>query len=125
MNVKYIDLKSKLFNRIESFKSNSLYQLSINTFAPCDTLCESLYRLTYKQQYLKNFESNHCFYRTFYKDHSISFLMISRLMDFALVVLWLLVFKVCGIMGISKVVLFNFFGTERVKFRKTHITLLV
>ena len=37
------------------------------------------------------------------------------LIDFELVVLYLLMFKVCGINGISKIKLFNFFGTEGVK----------
>ena len=41
--------------------------------------------------------------------------MICRLIDFALVVLELLMFKVCGIIGISKIEFFNFSGTERVK----------
>ena len=40
--------------------------------------------------------------------------MISRLIDFVLVVL-LFVFKVCGIIGISKIVVFHFFGTGKVK----------
>ena len=55
------------------------------------------------------------FTRTFLKEYSISFLTISRLLDFVLVVLYLLMFKVCGIIEISKIVLFNFSGTERVK----------
>ena len=41
--------------------------------------------------------------------------MISRLIDFALVVLKLLMFKVCGIIGISKIEFFSFSGTERVE----------
>ena len=41
--------------------------------------------------------------------------MVCRLIDFALVVLKLLMFKVCGIIGISKSDFFNFFSTERVK----------
>ena len=40
--------------------------------------------------------------------------MISRLIDVAVVVLWLLMFKVSGIIGISKTKFFNFSGTERV-----------
>ena len=39
----------------------------------------------------------------------------SRLIDFALVVLKLLMFKVCLIRGISKIQIFNFSGTERFK----------
>ena len=38
-----------------------------------------------------------------------------RLIDFALVVLKLLMFKVCGSIDISKVECFNLSGTERVK----------
>ena len=41
--------------------------------------------------------------------------MLSRLIDFPLVVLKLLMFKVCVIIGISKIEFFNFSGTERVK----------
>ena len=51
---------------------------------------------------------------TFFKEHLTSFLMISRLTDFAFVVLWLLIFKVCGITGISKTEFFIFSGTGRV-----------
>ena len=36
-------------------------------------------------------------------------------MDFAIVVLYLLMFNVCGIIGIPKIEFFNFSGTERVK----------
>ena len=41
--------------------------------------------------------------------------MVCRLIDFALLVLKLLAFKVCGTIGISKIKFFNFYGTERVK----------
>ena len=41
--------------------------------------------------------------------------MISKLIDFAHVVLWLLMLKVCGIIGISKIEFFLFSGTEKVK----------
>ena len=58
--------------------------------------------------------------RTFLKEHSISFLMVCRLIDFALVVLQLLMFKVCGIIGISKIQFFNFSGNERVKLYLSH-----
>ena len=44
---------------------------------------------------------------TAFKEYAISFLMMPRLTDFALVVLQLLMFKVCGI-------ILNFSGTERV-----------
>ena len=38
--------------------------------------------------------------------------MFCRLIDFAPMVLELLMFKVCGIIGISKIKFFNFSGTE-------------
>ena len=41
--------------------------------------------------------------------------MISRLIDFPHVILKLLIFKVCGVIGISKVAFFYFSGTDRVK----------
>ena len=42
--------------------------------------------------------------------------MISRLIEFALVVFWLLMLlEVCGIIGILKIEVFNFSGTEKVK----------
>ena len=56
---------------------------NINPFVPWNPLFLSLYRPTFKQQYLENGESKHCIL----KEYSISFLMISRLIDFALAVL--------------------------------------
>ena len=50
-----------------------------------------------------------------FKEYSRSFLMVLRLIDFALVVLKLLMFKSCVITGISKIQVFKFSGTERVK----------
>ena len=41
--------------------------------------------------------------------------MVYRLIDFALAVLKLLMFKVCEIIGISKIEFSNFLGTERIK----------
>ena len=40
--------------------------------------------------------------------------MVCKLIDFALVVLKLLMFKVCNIIGISKIEFLIFCGTERV-----------
>ena len=40
--------------------------------------------------------------------------MVYSLIDFALGVLKLLMFRVCGIIGISKIKFFNFDGTEKV-----------
>ena len=65
----------------------------------------------------KTVRINVAFAGTFLKKDSASFLMVGRLMDFALVVLKLLMFKVCVINGLSKVEFFYFSGAERVKFR--------
>ena len=54
------------------------------------------------------------FTRRLFKEYSTSFLMVCRLIDFALVVLRLLMFKVCGSIGISKIEFFNYSGNERV-----------
>ena len=62
----------------------------------------------------KTVRVNIAFTGTFFKKYSISFLMICRLIDFALVVLKLLMLKVCAIIGISKIGFFNFSGKERV-----------
>ena len=40
--------------------------------------------------------------------------MLCRLIDFALVILELLMFNVCGIIDISKIQFFKFSGNERV-----------
>ena len=58
----------------------------------------------------KTVRVNIAFKKTFFKDISISFLMISRLIDFALVVPYLLVFKVCGIVRIIQLT-----AIERIK----------
>ena len=47
--------------------------------------------------------------------------MVWRLIDFANVVFKLSMFKVYGIIGISKIELFHFFGIERVKQNKEKI----
>ena len=49
-----------------------------------------------------------------FEEYSASFLMVCRLKDFALMALELLMSKVCGIIGISKIQFFNFSGNERV-----------
>ena len=86
----------------------------LSPFAPCATLSGSQYRPTFEQQYLENGKIKHCLCQTFFKEYSTSFLMVCRLIDFALLVLKLLMFKVCVIIGISKMEFFNFSGTERV-----------
>ena len=63
----------------------------------------------------KTVRVNIAFAATIFKEYSTSFPMVCRLIDFALVILKLLMFKVCVIIGISKIKIFNFSGTERVK----------
>ena len=58
---------------------------------------------------------NIAFAITFFKEYTSSLLMVCKLIDFPLVVLKLLMFKVFVIIGISKIEVFNFSGTERVK----------
>ena len=60
----------------------------------------------------KTVRVNIAFTRNFLKKYLIRFLMISRLIDFALVVLLLLILKVCGMTGIPKIVFFNFLGLK-------------
>ena len=50
-----------------------------------------------------------CLHKRFFKEHSISILIISSLIHFALVALYLLMLKVCGIIGMSEIELFIFF----------------
>ena len=85
----------------------------LNPFAPCAPLSGSQYRPTFGQQYLENGKSKHGLCQTFFKEYSTSFLMVCRLIDFVLLVLKLLMFKVCVIIGISKMEFFNFSGTEK------------
>ena len=42
--------------------------------------------------------------------------MVCRLIDFALVVLKLLMFEVCGIIGVTKIEIYKISGTGRVNF---------
>ena len=62
----------------------------------------------------KMVKANTFFKWTFFKEYLIAFLMISRLINFVLVVLSLLMFKVRGIIGIFKIEFFKFNGTKRV-----------
>ena len=61
---------------------------------------------------------------TYFKEYSISFLVMCRLTKFALVVLKLLMFKVCVIIDISKIQFFNNSGTKRVKAKRQTLTVL-
>ena len=51
--------------------------------------------------------------------------MVCRLIDFALLVLKLLMFKVCVIIGISKIEIFNFSSTERIKKNRLTVSLFL
>ena len=61
----------------------------LNASGSCDLLGRPQYQSIFEQKYLKNGKSS-----TFLKEHLISFLMIRRLIDCGLVVLWLLMLKV-------------------------------
>ena len=52
---------------------------------------------------------------TFLKEYLISFLMVPSLIEFAILVLQLFMFKDYGNIGISKIEFLNFSGTEKVK----------
>ena len=73
---------------------------NFNPFAPFVQLEESQYRPTFGQQCLQNIKNKHCLRRKFFKEYSTSFLIVCRLIEFALVYLTLLVFKVYVIIGI-------------------------
>ena len=51
--------------------------------------------------------------------------MVCRLIDSALLVLKLLMFKVCVIIGISKIEIFNFSSTERIKKNRLTVSLFL
>ena len=73
----------------------------ISPFALCAQLGGLQCRPTFGLQYIESGKSNHCIGRTLFKEYSTSFLMLCRLIDFALVALKLLMFKVSLIIGIS------------------------
>ena len=58
---------------------------------------------------------------TFFKEYSTRFLVVCRLIDFALVVLTFLIFKICVIIDISKTKFFRFSSTQRVKENQKNI----
>ena len=86
----------------------------LNPFAPCAPLCVSQYWPTFGQQCLENVKNKYCLSQTFFKECSTSFLMVGKLIDFALLVLKLLMFKVCVIICNSRMKFSDFSGTERV-----------
>ena len=90
------------------------FLLKLKPYAP---LGGSQNRPFFGQQCFKNGKSKHCLAKHFLKEYSISFPMVYRLIDFALVVLNLLMFKICIIIAISKIEFFNFSGTKRVNGR--------
>ena len=57
---------------------------------------------------------NTTFTEMFFKEYLISFVMVCRFKDFALVVFKLLIFQVCGIIRVTKRSFSNISGTERV-----------
>ena len=54
----------------------------------------------------------------FFREYSIKVLIVYSLIDFALVVLNLLMFKVCEIIGTSKIEFSNFLDKESIKLNK-------
>ena len=81
----------------------------------------SQYRPTFRQQYLQKGKSKH--YLCLNRFHRILNQTCNgiQLIDFALVALKLLIFKVCVITGISQIGTFNFFGIERIKQNQKNI----
>ena len=61
--------------------------------------------------------NKHCLYKSV-KEFLISFLMVCKLIDFILVILKQLTFKVCGIIGISKIDFFLIIHISKIKFFK-------
>ena len=92
-----------------TFLHNTTYM--VNPFVPFIPLGGWEYRPTFGPQYPESGRSQPCLYANVFKEYSISFLMVCRLIE---VVLKLLMFKVCGIIVISKIKFFNFTGNERV-----------
>ena len=73
----------------------------------------------------KTVRVNIAFPATFFKEYLTSFVIVCRLIDFALVALKLLIFKVYVIIGISKIEIFDFSGTERVKNNRLAVSLFL
>ena len=85
---------------------------------------------TFKQQYLKNDKSKQSVYRCllkamFFREYSIRPSMICRLIDFAVVILQLLMFEVCENIGILKIGFFIFSSNERAKSLYYHYTVCI
>ena len=86
-----------------------------NHSKPPKLVSQSLFVLSTNSNISKTVRVNIAFKKRFFKEYLIWFMTVYRLIDFAFVVLKLLLFKVCGIIGISKNEIFNFSGPERVK----------
>ena len=71
--------------------------------------------LTSDSNFSKKIRIKIAFSRKFFKEYLTRFLLVFRIIDLTLVALKFLTFKVCVIIGISKIDFFNFPGTERVK----------
>ena len=91
------------------------FRKRFNHFAPCARWACHNTDLPSDSNISKMVTVNVAFAVTLFKEYSTSFLMVGRLIDFALVALKLLMFKVYVINGTSKIEFFSFSGTGRVK----------
>ena len=76
---------------------------------------KSYYQSAFEEQYQQSDDSKHCLGIVFLKGCLMSFLMISRLIDFALMILQLFMLKVCAIIEVTNIDFFNYSRTERIK----------
>ena len=104
----FILSKSHSFSRF--FKTEYLNHFTAYTHCVGDNIDLSL-----NSNISNRVRVNISFTSMFFKKYSISFLMISRLIGFVLVVIQLLMFKVCGIVRTSKIEFLNFSDIERFK----------
>ena len=84
----------------QSFVTKKFTKLPLSLPVPCWAIDST--KLRSNSNIWKTLRVNIVFTRTFSKEYLISFLMVCRLIDFALVVLKLLMFKVCGILTSQK-----------------------
>ena len=95
--VNFFFLISWLYSCYESIRKELHYIhlflvfLSLTLFL---SLLTSQHRTTFEQQYLKNGKIKLYLCQSFFKEYLISFLRVLRLIDFAFVVLYLLMFKI-------------------------------
>ena len=108
-------VRQSLFKQFQQIHNIFLvFYWNFNPFAPCTPFGATKYGPTFGQQSPKKERVNNVFEHIL-KEYSTSFLVVCRLIDFARVLLKLFMFKVCVIIGISKIEFFNFCGTEKVK----------